>query len=120
MGGAPRVGPLRIGTARPEVDAAPPWCHGCSVTLERYNDPLAVSEAPEGIGEYVASFAYDGHLVDVHVFRQGAELQAYVVKSGGVPVAIAQRVAREVLAQLEQPAAQVVYDGYSLGRSGSL
>lgn len=87
--------------------------------LERYHDPLASFEAPEGIGEYIGSFAYEGHLVDVHLFRKGQETLAYVVKSGGVPVSMAQKVARAVLEEVHQPTAPVVYDGYSLGRSGS-
>lgn len=84
--------------------------------LHKYQDPLAEFEAPEGIGDYLTSYMFEGHLVDVHLFQSARGVEAFVVKSGGVPVATAQQVAAEALAQHGKGATRVVYDGYSLGR----
>jgi hypothetical protein len=59
------------------------------------------------------------------LFEKDGKLVVYVTKSAGVSVAEAQRVAGEALRQHQAGGEQerqteVVFDGYSLGRSGSL
>ncbi len=87
-------------------------------------DMFVQNEVGRDFGSYVASYATEHHLVDVHVFERNGKLTVFVTKSSGVPVAKAQRVAQEALQAHTNGTsftdAEVVYDGYSLGRSGSL
>ncbi len=94
------------------------------MALERYIDMFVQNEVGGDFGSYVASYATEHHLVEVHVFERDGKLAVYVTKSSGVPVAEAQRVAHEAVEAHTTGTgysdAEVVYDGYSLGRSGSL
>jgi hypothetical protein len=106
------------------VDTPAQVPHAQVMPLERFTDPFVHNEVAGRYGAYVVSFATEHHLVEAHLFREDGKLIVYVTKSPGVPVSTAQAVAREAVKQflLGSPAAdtEVVYDGYSLGRSGSM
>lgn len=94
--------------------------------MTRYSDPLATFDFGSEHGEYVVSYATEHHLVEAHIFRKDGHVVVYVTKSPGVSVAAAQQVADAAVQQYVAGASagvqdmKVVYDGYSLGRSGSL
>ena len=96
--------------------------------LQRYRDEFAEFEVGDQLGKYLVSYATDGHLVEIHLFKSDEGLVVYVTKSPGVPMAEAQQVARQVVTQFQASQEgrdvtgnpKTVYDGYSMGRSGSL
>lgn len=95
------------------------------MALERFRDPFVQNDVGPDYGSYVCSYASEHHLVEAHLFEKDGKVVVYVTKSAGVPVAEAQRVAEEALRQHQADSGrkeqtEVVYDGYSLGRSGSL
>ena len=95
------------------------------MTLEKFADLFVAGEVAGKYGDYLVSFASENHMVEAHLFSKAGKLVVYVTKSSGVPVSQAQAVAREAVKRYisgspAPDAAEVVYDGYSLGRSGSL
>ncbi|MBI3201454.1 MAG: hypothetical protein HYZ29_07920 [Myxococcales bacterium] len=93
------------------------------MALERFRDPFVQNDVGPDYGSYVCSYASEHHLVEAHLFERNGKIVVYVTKSSGVPVAEAQRVAEEAVVQHQVGQSanpEFVYDGYSLGRSGSL
>ena len=87
-------------------------------------------EIGERYGAYVLSYATEHHRVEVHLFEKDARVTEFVTKSPTVAVAEAHAAIHEAveaytrslsLPRGPRPApADIVYDGYSLGRSGSI
>ncbi len=101
------------------------------MTVTPYKDEVVPLEIGERYGAYLRSYATQHHLVEVHLFQKDALVTAFVTKSPMVAVAEAHAAVREAveahtrslsLPPGRPPPAQadVVYDGYSLGRSGSV
>lgn len=95
------------------------------MSLQPFSDPFVQNDVGAEYGRYVRSYASEHHLVEAHLFEKDGKLVVYITKSAGVSVAEAQRVAGEALQQHQagggqEKQTQVVLDGYSLGRSGSL
>jgi hypothetical protein len=93
------------------------------MSFERFTDSFVANEVGSVYGRYLTSYATEHHLVEVHLFDRNGELVVYITKSPGVSVAAAQLAASEAVRQHtggSSTKTEVVYDGYSLGRSGSL
>jgi hypothetical protein len=100
------------------------------MSITPYKDEVVPLEIGERYGAYVRSYATEHHRVEVHLFKKDARVTAFVTKSTAVAVAEAHAAVEEAVEAYTRslslppgprPApADVVYDGYSLGRSGSI
>jgi hypothetical protein len=97
------------------------------MTLTPYRDELVSAEVGDQYGRYLVSYSTEFRRVEVHFFAApDGTLVVYVTKSPGVPVGEAHNVAHEasaLYATSHHPSAappHVIYDGYGMGRSGSI
>ena len=97
------------------------------VSLKKYRDEFAAFDFGEDFGTYLASYATEYNLVEVHLFR-GADddLIVYVTKSPGVRVGDVQGAVTEAVERFNVEAdarpskVRYVYDPSGMATSGSL
>src|SRR5882762_7609285 len=97
--------------------------------MHSYTDEDVPLEMGGRFGTYLRSYAAEDQRVEVHFFRTPTNrLTAFVTKAPTVAVAAAHAAIREAMELFTRsPDAEpsplppdVVYDGYSIGRSGSI
>ncbi len=98
-------------------------CYRRTVTRVRYEDPFVPGEFGATYGNYVASYRYQGGLVEVHLFTTPErEWLAFLTKAPNVPMRDAQALADDAFHEESRRTdrVRIVMDPYSAPRSGSV